>query len=62
MDGVNEAEYHKTGKHVVSYAGTEDETSEKVVQLVNWNQDLTVDAAIKKVVADGRHITDWKPE
>lgn len=62
LDGIDEAEYHKTSKRVVSYAGAEDETPEEVVQLVNWNRNLTVDAATKRVIADGKYTTDWKPD
>ena len=61
LDGIDEAEYHKTSKRVVSYAGAEDKTPEEVVQLVNWNRNLTVDAATKRVIADGKYTTDWKP-
>ena len=62
LDGIDETEYHKTSKRVVSYAGAEDKTPEEVVQLVNWNRNLTVDAATKRVIADGKYTTDWKPE
>lgn len=62
LDGIDETEYHKTSKRVVSYAGAEDKTPEEVVQLVNWNRNLTVDAATKRVIADGKYTTDWKPD
>lgn len=62
LDGIDETEYHKTSKRVISYAGAEDKTPEEVVQLVNWNRNLTVDAATKRVIADGKYTTDWKPE
>lgn len=62
LDGIDEAEYHKTSKRVVSYAGAEEKTPEEVVQLVNWNRNLTVDAATKRVIADGKYTTDWKPD
>lgn len=62
LDGIDETEYHKTSKRVISYAGAEDKTPEEVVQLVNWNRNLTVDAATKRVIADGKYTTDWKPD
>ena len=62
LDGIDETEYHKTSKRVVSYAGAEDKTPEEVDQLVNWNRNLTVDAATKRVIGDGKYTTDWKPD
>lgn len=62
LEGIDESEYHKTSKRVISYAGAGDETPTEVVQSVSWDRNLTVDAATKRVISDGKYTTDWKPE
>lgn len=61
LEGIDESEYHKVTKRTISYVGAEDETPEDVVQIVTWDRDITVDAATKRVISDGRYSTDWKP-
>ncbi len=62
LEGIDESEYHKTTKRVISYAGAGDKTPAEVVQAVSWDRNLTVDAATKRVISDGKYTTDWKPE
>lgn len=62
LDGIDESEYHKISKRVIAYSGADDQTPEEVVQQVNWSRDLTVDAATKRIISDGKYTTEWKPE
>lgn len=62
LEGIDESEYHKTTKRVISYAGAGDKTPAEVVQAVSWDRNLTVDAATKRDISDGKYTTDWKPE
>lgn len=62
LEGIDESEYHKTSKRVISYAGAGDKTPTEVIQSVSWDRNLTVDAATKRVISDGKYTTDWKPE
>ncbi len=62
LEGIDESEYHKTTKRVISYAGAGDKTPAEVVQAVSWDRNLTVDAATKRIISDGKYTTDWKPE
>ena len=62
LEGIDESEYHKTSKRVISYAGAEDKTPEDVVQSVSWDRNLTVDAATKRVIDSGKYTTEWKPK
>lgn len=59
--GIDEGEYHKISKRVISYAGADDKTPEEVVQSVNWDRNLTVDAATKRIISDGKYTTEWTP-
>ena len=58
LDGIDESEYHKISKRVIAYSGADDQTPEEVVQQVNWSRDLTVDAATKRIISDGKYTTE----
>lgn len=62
LDGIDESEYHKISKRVIAYSGADNQIPEEVVQQVNWSRDLTVDAATKRIISDGKYTTEWKPE
>lgn len=62
LSGIDEAEYHKLSKRIISYNGADEKTPEEVVQQVSWNRNLTVDAATKRIISDGKYTTEWKPE
>lgn len=62
LAGIDEAEYYKVSKRVISYNGAEEQTPKEVVQQVSWDRNLTVDAATRRIISDGKYTTEWKPE